>query len=401
MDITSPSIDMGRKLKLPAVLQSARLLDRSVGYRGNDGHITFDEAMHLEELRDTLRDIDNKMDRYDIQRKPSTCHIAWKGGQAGDGAHTFQTIGPQGLGETLRFSRQGFQSFTQKVLPARGRAFLEALSDRCGEAGDKVAQVNMSLFMRAADDKPYRIRTANLPQEDGTWKRTVRGVVSTDYGDVPDRSVVDALLDTPEFRNLPVLRADITDTAMRIRLALDGNVERGVRLPMLEAWNSEVGLRAVTLRPGQFTADCLNGLHTVSFSGKGRYRWTHRGDPDRIVQGFRDAVDEATAEARGVMDLYDQALDTRIDNIVAFLDQELSDLLPQKQIRSVTAALNDPTTTPGNTLASAIDAVTLVAQSGDLWATDNLEQAAGRMLGRGLSQAHAGLIAVKEVAEAK
>ena len=101
------------------------------------------------------------------------------------------------------------------------------------------------------------------------------------------------------------------------------------------------------------------------------------------------------------MDLYDQALDTRIDNIVAFLDQELSDLLPQKQIRSVTAALNDPTTTPGNTLASAIDAVTLVAQSGDLWATDNLEQAAGRMLGRGLSQAHAGLIAVKEVAEAK
>ena len=123
-----------------------------------------------------------------------------------------------------------------------------------------------------------------------------------------------------------------------------------------------------------------------SWDSKTGWTWRHYGNVERIRDGVRSAIEEAQTSASGVVEAYEKALTTEIDDMLSFLDTEMGrEGLTGTQKDRAILALTDETTTQGDWLASAIDAITLAAQAeGDLLAQHDMERAASRILIRGL-----------------
>jgi hypothetical protein len=211
--------------------------------------------------------------------------------------------------------------------------------------------------------------------------------------------VEDILQHAGDYANLPVLNWWLTDSGMRIRFAavddptyglmhFDTSATSHAPLAMVEIWNSEVAQRKVGLRGGMYKLICGNGM--CHWSAASEQTWIHRGDADRIQRGVSNAFQAVLRTATEVCDAYSSASDVSVKNPSVWLTQQLTkEKVPEKTITDMVKALRDPTTTPGNTLASVIDAITLVAHSTkDMDKQEEFESVAARILNYGLTVAN-------------
>jgi hypothetical protein len=342
-------------------------------------------TFHLEEVRDYLKKLEAAQEPKDYERSLNQLHVDFVGGNM-----TAQLLTRTGLDpEKLVVTDHGSSLLARDVLPARFFGGLRQLA-QLDEQGEKLASMSWMKFSRL-QDKPRMIRTVRMRVEDAAGqhqvRRAVRSCHSQGYAPYSNLEFVQDMLDhAGEFASLPVLDWHVSDAVMRLRFAgtAEGQLELDKPVPMLETWNSEVGLRRVGLRGGMWKLTCTNGMG--HWDERKEWNWIHRGDSSRIQSGVRSAFQDLLVSASGVVDAYDRALDVAIDDAFAWVNEELNRTrVPERIIGAAQKALHDPLTTPGGSLASVVDAITLIAQEEDILGQYEIERAAANIMRRGLS----------------
>lgn len=176
-------------------------------------------------------------------------------------------------------------------------------------------------------------RYVKVRDENGEVVPVVRAAVSNRFAVYDNLQFVEDLLTQTELRNLPVLHYRVDDTAFRLRLLLQPREEVELRkpVPMIQAWNSEVGGRATSLGGGLWTLVCTNGMSRQDITAK--FAWRHSGSTDRIRNQVKGAVDQIYALNSGILDQYTRALDVQVGEMLSWITQELVEAkLPERQI---------------------------------------------------------------------
>ena len=350
-----------------------------------------ESPIHLEEVRDYLVRLTQAQNPQDHDRSMDQLHVAFD-----EGCMIGRFLQHDGVSkEKMRVSDTGASQLARDVLPSRFFAGLRQLA-QLNPHGGKLATLVWAKFSQT-QEKVRMVRTVRM-KLDGEAVRVIRSCHSQGYAPYSNLEFVQALLDHSEhFAEMPVLDWRVTDSAMRLRfsaidepLAVLRHWDQGALLdepvPMVECWNSEVGLRRVGLRGGMWKMVCTNGMG--HWDDRREWNWIHRGDSERIRQGVRTAYQDVLTSANGVVDAYKDALDVAIDDAFAWLEQEVR-ASGKGSDRIITAAqkgLTHPTTTPGGSLASVVDALTLVAQEENIFGQYEVERMAASVLRRGLSQ---------------
>jgi hypothetical protein len=370
-------------------------------YRPRPGRPGSREGRHLEEVRDILRAQRDLEAPDDPERSPSTIRLRL----GYDTPHRMQITYPEGMGEPMTLSRHALRQLAARTLPARGLGFIDKLSQvtiREGEEakprGAQMATMTWALLNRQHTD-PVMFRTVMRGGQ-----RQVRAVLSQGYATYDNLEFIeDTLTSLGSTADLyRTIGWRITDEVMRLRLV--GGSEEGLRtwqrrdvdkpMPMVELWNSEVGRRAVYVKSGTYTLWCSNGCG--HWSDDGVWRWNHTGrTAERIRSGVRSAIEEAGVKAQGIVEAYDAALSTAIDDAYAWFESQVEGDLTETQREQVQQTLLHNPTVHGNgrLLASVVDAVTYVAhEQASLFEEERLERIGARLLHRGLQQAEAGRV---------
>jgi len=329
-----------------------------------------------EEVRDTVQSLSEVLQPEDHVRSLSHWTFAYPF-QGGPSRSALRLLQPGGASEAFELTKNGYSQLVRQALPAHAGKTLDFLRAQ-GDHGSKVAGLAMNMGLRSSDE-PVRARTVRYEDQ-----RVVRSWASQKYAPVDHVDVLESILSTPELAQLPVVDCRITDTALRMRFLLEGDrLEKNVPTPMVEVWNSETGNRAVWLQGGIFKLWCLNGCG--SWDKKGTYRWSHIGNPGRITDELGEAFTNVQVSALGTLDAYHRAMDVAIDDAFKWMEDTFGDNLTQPQMARVQDAMSHETTTPGNRLASVVDAVTLAAQGeANLYSQHDMEAQASRALRIGL-----------------
>lgn len=355
--------------------------DRTLVNRGATRGVL--DTLHLEGVRDYLATLASKQEPTDFERSFSQMHVNFTGGRI-----TAQLLSPQGLsGDPMLVSRNAFSQMSSELMPARMGSNLLETAD-LSPAGEKLATMAWAEWART-DTKPRLFRSVNMKDADGSVKRMVRSQHSQGYGTYDHLRFAQELLDNAdELRDLPVGQFTVSDSGMRLRFLGRAKEEITLRepVPMIEAWNSEVGRRRVGLIGGMWKLVCTNGMG--SWDRKSEFHWRHYGEGDRIGRGVASAMAEIQTAASGVIDAYTKALDVSIDDAFAWMEREMQGVATQGFTARAIEALDHETTTPGKGLASVVDAITLEAQNEDLFTQADMEALAANLLRRGLSQAN-------------
>lgn len=346
----------------------------------NPGEI---QTTHLEAVRDLLGKQRELQDPKDLDRSFSQLHLSYRGGRV-----TAQTLSQAGLDpEVMLVHENAYSQMSSNVFPARfGSGLLQQAA--LGDTGEKLSTMSWALWSQT-NQTPRMLRTVRTRDVDGQVRRIIRSQHSQGYAVYDNFQFVQDLLDNaPELADMPVLDFRVTDTGMRLRFSTDGTEKIELRqpIPIIEAWNSEVGRRRTVLNGGIFKLICTNGMK--SWDNKTEFAWRHFGDTSRISEGVASAITELQTSASGVVDAYNSALDVAIDDAFSFMERELKrEGLTQDQIGKAQKALDHDWTTPGGGLASVIDATTLIAQDYDMFVQSDIERAAARVLRRGQAEA--------------
>ena len=373
----------------PTTIAPVRLVaDRVLAARGAArGSLT---TLHLEDVRDHVRTLASKQEPLDHERSFSQVHVAFTGGRV-----TARLLGSNGAGEEMLVSRNAFSQMASELLPARFGGGLMDLAALDGD-GEKLATMAWAKFARL-DDKPRLFRTVLMKDPtDGSVKRMLRSQHSQGYGTYDNlRFVEDLLANATYLRDLPVAQFHLGDAGMRLRFlgVPKDEVTLKTPVPMIEAWNSEVGRRRVGLVGGIWKLICTNGMGT--WDKKSEFHWRHYGEGDRIGRGVASAMEEIGTASSQVLTAYDKALSVGIDNAFAWMEREMRGEATTPFVARAIAALDHATTTPGRTLASVVDAITLEAQEEDLFTQADMEALAADMLRRGLARERDGRILVE------
>ena len=347
-------------------------------------------TLHLEEVRDLLRRQSKAQDPVSYDRSADQLHLDFQNGRV-----TAQFLTRDGLDpEVMLVHKNAYDQLSRTVLPSRfGKGLLEQAE--LSVAGEKLSTMSWALFSKGSD-KPVKIRSVRTRDDDGTVRRMLRSQHSQTFAEYDNlRFVEDLLNNAPELAAMAVLDFKVTDTLMRLRFCTEdvGTFELNKPMPIIEAYNSEAGRRSTVLIAALWKLICTNGMQT--FSEKDSFRWIHSGNIQRISDGVGSAVENLQTKARGVVKLYNKALDVSIDDAFAFMTQELKkEKLTKEQINRATASIGHKWNAPGDTLATVIDATTLIAQEFDMFEQANIERAAARMMQRGLAAADNGRILV-------
>jgi len=342
------------------------------------------ETTHLEAVRDLLKRQRDLQDPKDMDRSFSQMHLSYRGGRV-----TAQTLNQAGLDpEVMLVHENAYSQMSSNLLPARfGSGLIQQAA--LGDTGQKLSTMSWALWSKE-NLTPRMFRSVRTRDADGSIRRIIRSQHSQGYAVYDNYNFVQDLLDNaPDLGEMPVLDFRVTDTGMRLRFSADGTREPlalDKPVPIIEAWNSEVGRRRTVLNSGIWKLICTNGMK--AFDSKREFAWRHFGDTSRISDGVASAITELRTEATGVVDAYNSALDISIDDAFAFMERELKrEGLTQEQVGKAQKALDHEWTTPGGGLASIIDATTLIAQDYDMFVQSDIERAAARVMRRGQAEA--------------
>jgi len=342
---------------------------------------------HLEEVRDYLRKLQDRQAPKDHDRSLDQLHVSFIGKRM-----SARLLRHDGIDrEQLGVSDHGAHQLAREVLPSRFFTGLRELA-HLDEQGEKLATMAWTKFSVHAK-KPRMVRTIRMnlgTQQAPNVQRVVRSCHSQSYAPYSNLAFVSDMLEhSGEFAKMPLLDWHVSDTVMRLRFAgcEKNEIDLDTPVPMVEAWNSEVGMRRVGLRGGMWKLICTNGMG--HWDERKEWNWIHRGDASRIQDGVRSAFEDLLTQAKGVVSAYQQALDVSIDDAFVWMEEEMTRgaKAPERVIQGAQKALTDSMVTPGAGLASVVDAITLIAQDeNDVLQQYELERLAAQVLRRGLSQ---------------
>lgn len=304
--------------------------------------------------------------------------------------HTEHRSGP------LLVTKVGAGQLAREVLPSRFWAGFRQLA----HLDPRLAQEVWARFAKEVDLTRV-IRTVQM-RRDRTVHRVIRASVSETYGMYSHLEFIEDLLQKAgDLAHLPVLDWWLTDNGMRIRFAgvdlaasvfmqLDEKVAVGSVVPMVEVWNSEVGLRRVGMYGGLFNLHTLCGFgHWDDAQSHG---WVHRGSASRIRREVRSAFQEMVRTGEEVVEAYKEAEEVEIEDLDPWLGAtkvppviaaKAKAWLREQQGQEPGAPL------PGTNLARVIDAVTVAAQPGgaaDLSGGEAADSQAAWLLATGLGR---------------
>ena len=355
---------------------------------------------HLEQIRDDLLRRKTIVRAADHERSPSQMMVRFGSNGRPAQAGLMVPRGGEVQVEPMTFSRRGLQQLAQRILPARGLGFLEHLaiggSEDRKERDVQLATMAWSTFaMRHTS--PVLFRTEKLGDE-----RVIRASLSQGYVTYDHHQYLTDVLDAlgPDSNLYRVADYRVDDGALRLRLiggseedlSVWRNKEVNKPMPTVQLYNGEYGNSAVYVRSGTFTLWCSNGC---GHWGKDRaeWRWNHSGSAQRrIREGVKGAITEARIQSSGIVDAYEKALDTAVDDAWAWFQSETEGVFTGVQQEAVrTAMLNEPTVqSNAGLLAQVIDATTWVAQDQSFEEQLRMERMAGVLLQRGLQNAQGG-----------
>lgn len=278
---------------------------RSDWHSFGNGGLTFDEA--AQKILDADRE-DGR--RFDIGAAKLG---SWAFGPAPDGTAALATLPAPGR--------------EQRLLPLRAHAFRQ-LCARVGAPAPYIEKLPAKLAMvclnhgmqQVDDDRGNLLRLAG---------GEVRAVLSDRYAPLDNEVVLDTLRSTLRAAGMlgdVRVRSIAHGPTAQMRMTLPGSdivVENPSRVGDvvevgLDLLNGEVGNRSISISPVTWRLVCLNGMRSADRSSQQRLR--HVGDPERLVEAFRDAVPSALAEAQGMGKRMQEAVDVVVDDLLAEFD---------------------------------------------------------------------------------
>ena len=356
------------------------------------------ELITLEDIRDDLRALRVSMQPEDRTFDLDTLAVGFPAGEA----LVTRLIGRDKRSRPVGVTEHGWKLLAgvlyrdrlRKSIPQAHRLIRDMA--RRGLRGEQLATLVSTQYARLgsegwlADDAPrshlFRLATIN-------GKRVIRSVHSTRYGAYDNLDLADNLIEAigGEAR---VLSCRVSDTGMVIKLTTtpESEITLDTPIPIIQAGNSEVGLRSAWIEGGLWKLICTNGMG--SWQEHRSYKWRHIGDSDRITLGMLDAAENIQAASSGLLRDYDTALGVTIDDALAWMERELHNVVPERVVSRVREGMEDPTSSDPGTLANVIDGMTLIAQDDHLdpFAGWEIERQASRLMSRGLRQADRGRI---------
>ena len=284
----------------------------------------------------------------------------------------------------------GSHHMAREVLPSR---FFSGLKKLVKLDEDLATQVWDRFSRTRRKERMFRTVRTKLPN--GKVYRAVRSVHSDKYAPFSNKDFIAQLAGAPEYAELPLLHVTITDNHFRTRFAALDAPTSALRawdasglgsepVPMVEAWNSETGSRAVGLKAGAWWLDESRGL--PHWSARNEFRWIHRGDPNRIRGGAAAAYETLLTASAEVVEAWQEAQDVPVEDIALWTKQQLQKRGHSQETQSsVAKLLETDRVSEGETLASAVDAMTLHAAKNSLAASEELSQSASFILRDGLN----------------
>jgi hypothetical protein len=309
-------------------------------------------------------------------------------------------------GRPMLFSSHGASQTAREVLPARFFSGLRQTAALDSEGERLAGQLWRKWASYADRDRMVRTVRMNIDNEIHT---VVRACLSPSYSIYSNADFVKTMIDNAgEYASLPVLAWQVSDSAMRVRFSnIEENLfvfrhfDRGeldkTPVPMVEAWNSEVGRRRIGLRAGlYFLAD---GGCIPHWDDRREWSWVHRGSSDRISDGIANAFTDLKVAADAVKEAYEQSEKVNIDDVFAWLVTHLkasraSDKLVERTREALKLELGEE---KGGHLAQAVKAITSASlKETDIFQQYEVERLAARVLRNGLNKAKNNLITAQK-----
>jgi hypothetical protein len=299
-------------------------------------------------------------------------------------------------GRSYLFTRTGAGQVAREVLPGRFFSGLRQLV----QMDEQGAQLGTDVWNKFATKATTRRLVRTIRTRVGSDVRwAIRSCHSTGYAPYDNLDLVrDILQNAGDFAAMPVIACHVFDTGMRLRfyaidrtvaafMHMDNNALLNEPIPMIEVWNSEVGRRRVTMRAGLYRVVSSTGL--TCWSDKDETSWIHRGKSTRIAKGVRAAFTGLLATAAKVIEVYQGCKAIEIDDPEAYLVAVLHKHgVADGLIVEAKKKLADPVITPGESLASVVDAIAVAGQNAsDLYAEEETEKLASQIMIEGYRKA--------------
>ena len=208
--------------------------------------------------------------------------------------------------------------------PMQSNAFSQ-LSNRLGAPVE---------FVRDRLPAPLQLATLNFllaaaPQPLSAQLRLrgdeISAVVSERYAALDAAEFVDTLRQALSQQGLLSsvrARAVATGTTDLLRLVIPSESQAikvgDVTAVGLDLSTSSFGRSALHVRGLLWRLKCTNGLRASE--GMGQFSYRHVGESQRLRDGLREAIPTALVHARGVMDLWKQAVGVFVNNVAAEID---------------------------------------------------------------------------------
>ena len=341
----------------------------------------------LESVRDYIRRVNRAQNMQVIKVPLNQTRVSFLGG--------VMRLRIPGQGIEARVSAVAADQLASYILPPRFFSGLKVLA-RMGEKGATYAEQSWNHFAEATPSvRILRFIHTKIGGEAPVMM--LRSCQSLDYAFYSNLEMVESLCNPASpLANLPVLGWALSDSGLRVRFACMSDFQvvfnqlgaeniQAQPVPLIEAWNSEVGQRKVGLRSALWQPK--SGLSMGSSHVHGRKEWVHRGNVHRIRGGVKSEYPSLVEQAGFVAERYAEAQEIEVDDVEAWVIQEL---MRRKETETAKTAVTDYLkANPGPpTLARAVDAVSSLALGDcDLFEQAEKEELADEILVQGIAVA--------------
>ena len=401
------AVDTNRREAL--TLDPRTLVNYRLGAKGavlsSEGYSKkLEQPLLLNQIRTMIKSVEDKQEAKDLQREGRMLQLSIENGRA------YGTVFYRDrVDEKMPFTKTAFQQLLGYVggVNMNDMKHNWAVSDR----GDKITS---ALYAHCSIDieEIFMVRTM-LRQGQRVIRSVHKAGHNNCYQPFSHLQLVDDLIaGAPEFAEAPILGFHLNDNGVRLTLASpeidNGYVEHqningiDVNKPVktFSLGNSETGQGSLRIDGGIHTWVCSNGM--FSYNREFSKSTPHRGKSERLTGWFNGAIEDVLTAQHGVLDKYEQALDTYIDDLHSFT-QEMFKQAATKSRHSIannkdiindikTYGLYDETTPQNNSVAQVSQAVALIAQKQDFAGERLLEEIAMDILYKGTNMAVDGRI---------
>lgn len=301
--------------------------------------------------------------------------------------NSFKLIHPVHLPEPTSLFKVAASQLQRFTLPPNFWTGFKKLMGSDAQGADLAEQVWTKFAEQ--DPKSRVIRTA-LMKQGTSVHRVIRACVSEQYAAYRHTHLIATMMaHMGEYTRRPVLSWTLTDNALRVRFAalsdalvvfsgLDPTLMQSTPFPMVEFWNSEVGMSGIHLRGGMYKLGVGGKTYALPhWESYTKRSWIHRGDIRRIEESVASKFAEAIGTSTEMVEAFEQAKQVMIEDPYAETAKQLKAKLTEKQLDAYKVTLGDGT----RSLAHAVDALgTVAAEEDDIIDQAHVEREASHML---------------------